>query len=364
MSRERYFVDAFDLGVNEKGINRVLECLVPPLRDSGENVVFATTAAGAERLGGGPDLLVVQRTKQSMWEQWGLPVLATRIGCASIYSHREAGPLWGPPLVLHVPEDPEVRWSREPISGLNDTARRAYSRALMRRSLRRAQIVAASVPSVAQQLQQRYHVAAVTTIPLGVDHMTFSPASRPREDCIFHLGSVDPRDQTEMVVKGYLAAAETARLPPLVIAGNLGGRVGGAVERVMVGRAHATEVLRLGWISDDRLADLYKHSMLVVQLASDEGFGLQPLESLASGAPLIVADSAAVRDVVGEAACFVDAKESALRDGLLALAASPQRRTRLRQAGVARASRYGWEETALRVLLSLRLAAGTQAVGE
>src|SRR4051794_27887003 len=121
----RYLIDAFDLGRNQKGITRVISCLLPQLTAQSSNkILVVTTAAGLPLLPGGNDPIVVTTGLQSEWEQWGLPRLARDLRVDAIYSHRECGPSWGPPIVLHIPEDPAVRWRRSPPRSARDRARK------------------------------------------------------------------------------------------------------------------------------------------------------------------------------------------------------------------------------------------------
>ena len=101
-----------------------------------------------------------------------------------------------------------------------------------------------------------------------------------------------------------------------------------------------------GRLSDEALADHFRHALVVVQPASDEGFGLQPLEALASAAPLVVGDAAAVVDVVGDAAVCAPPHAQALATVLLALCEDQGRRKTLRAAGPLVADRYSWGVTA------------------
>ncbi len=57
-----------------------------------------------------------------------------------------------------------------------------------------------------------------------------------------------------------------------------------------------------GRLTDIDLVDRLANAAVVVQPSSDEGFGLQPLEALAAGAPVVVTAAPAVIDVVGDAA--------------------------------------------------------------
>ena len=282
-----------------------------------------------------------------------MPRLAHRLRADAIYSHRECGPLWGPALVLHMPEDPEVRWARTPPVSLRQTARRVYSRALLRRSLQSAEVVGASTPAVARRLAERYGLlnAHVSLIPLGVDLELFTPAPSPTRDAVFHLGSADPRDRTELVVDGWIAAsAADSTLPPLVIGGSL-GQIGTRA------RQHAqslgVDVRFTGRLDDSSLACWFREAAVVVQPSADEGFGLQPLEAMASGAPLVVTQDGAVADVVADAAIVVGATPGDIAHGIRV--ALSQGNT-LRRAARQRAEGYSWDSTANAVLHALEAA--------
>lgn len=355
-----YLLDALDLGTNPKGISRVLSSLVPELVGlRAGHVLVACTRAGAGLLPVPEDRLVVVPSRlQSRWEQWELPRLARRLRVQAVYSHREAGALWGAPLVLHVPEDPEVRWARQPTVSFRNLARRRYSRAVMRRALCRAAVVGASTPSVAAHLSAAYGIDDVRVLPLGVDLSRFTPAPHPAEDMVFHLGSADQRDRSDLVVQAYArAVAREPGLPPLVLGGALGEHLRSLV-LATAGRCSVADRVRLtGRLDDAALADHYRRALVVLQPASDEGFGLQPLEALACGAPVVVTPAPAVLDVVGDAAVTVRPTAEAFGDQLLRVARDSELRGRLRSAGPVRAARYSWRRSAELVLEALEDAA-------
>jgi hypothetical protein len=83
--------------------------------------------------------------------------------------------------------------------------------------------------------------------------------------------------------------------------------------------------LRLpGRVPDDELRRYYSSAAVCVQPSRYEGFGLQPLEALACGVPLVITPEAAVESVVGEAAVVA----SGASRQLLAEAISRSGRTR------------------------------------
>ena len=81
-----------------------------------------------------------------------------------------------------------------------------------------------------------------------------------------------------------------------------------------------------------------------------EGFGLPVLEAMASGTPVVAANTTALPDTCGGAARLVEPEPEAIREALLALLGDAAERERLRGARPrARAAEFSWERTAREV---------------
>jgi len=65
-------------------------------------------------------------------------------------------------------------------------------------------------------------------------------------------------------------------------------------------------VILTGEVADDDLAALYTGARALVMPSEDEGFGLQAVEALACGTPVVACDGPALREVLGERVTFVD----------------------------------------------------------
>jgi glycosyltransferase involved in cell wall biosynthesis len=223
----------------------------------------------------------------------------------------------------------------------------------MRAAMRRAAIVAASTPTVASLLSNRFRipVSSISLIPLGVDLTLFSPAAGPTADTIFHLGSPDPRDRTLLVVEACADARDLVdTLPKLVVGGDVAGLAADVQRRAA---ELDVDVVLTGRLSDSDLASHLRNAAVVVQPSSDEGFGLQPLEAMASGAPVVVTEAEAIADVVGDAAIMCNPTAPTMARAILA---ALDRSADLREAGRRRAETYTWDATADAVLRSLAAA--------
>ena len=350
-------LDARDVGINRVGVARVLEAVVPRLvqLDPDRYLVVATHAA-ANRLEGVDPARVrtVPALPQSVWEQIALPALATAFGVDATYCHRECAAVWGPPVLLHVTEDPEIRWEREIDPELRDRARRRYSRLFMDRSLQRARVVT-STESTRLDLVRRHGVRSeqIEVVPLGVDTDRFTPARADPHQArpyFFSLASDPSRDHPEAVLEAFAQfRAGSDANADLVIAGNLGDQRF-ALEAMARRLELEACVTFPGRISDEKLSSLYAGSLATISASSDEGFGLQPLEALACGALLIATRVPAVEEVIrGAVVLWTDLRVASLATAMATAVSSATLREDATRANRLVAARFDWSTTATRL---------------
>jgi glycosyltransferase involved in cell wall biosynthesis len=107
----------------------------------------------------------------------------------------------------------------------------------------------------------------------------------------------------------------------------------------------------LGRVSSCDLAQLYNAAMCLVHPAFYEGFGLTPLEAMACGTPVIVANVSSLPEVVGDAALLVDPRnDEEITVALMRLLTDGQLREELRAKGLRRASAFSWERSAAQTM--------------
>ncbi|HSL23359.1 MAG TPA: glycosyltransferase family 1 protein [Vicinamibacterales bacterium] len=106
----------------------------------------------------------------------------------------------------------------------------------------------------------------------------------------------------------------------------------------------------LGFVSDDTLAALYRLAAVFVFPSLYEGFGLPPLEAMASGTPVVTSNVSSLPEVVGDAALLVDPYDTAAIGGAVKLVLTDETlREDLRRRGFARAAEFSWARAAERV---------------
>jgi alpha-1,3-rhamnosyl/mannosyltransferase len=109
-----------------------------------------------------------------------------------------------------------------------------------------------------------------------------------------------------------------------------------------------------GYVEIERLAELYRGAACLVQSSRYEGFGLPVLEAMASGTPVVAVPDAAVREVAGDAAVFVE--DDRLADGIRRAMGE---RAAYVEAGLRRAAAFSWRTAAERTLAVYREILGT-----
>ena len=105
------------------------------------------------------------------------------------------------------------------------------------------------------------------------------------------------------------------------------------------------------FIEEKHLPSVYSMTHLFVYPSTYEGFGLPPLEALACGAPVVVARSSSLPEVVGQAAIFTNPHDyqdiaKALERGLNDV----ELRAQLRKSGIEHATKFSWSDMTMKTL--------------
>lgn len=196
----------------------------------------------------------------------------------------------------------------------------------------------------------------VSVIPNGIDNV-FAPhrvedveAMRerlgiPSRRYVLSLGSLEPRKNLSGLFGAWKRIVQ--RIPEdiwLVVAGGKGNRrVFQDVELdKLPARVHLT-----GHIADDELPALYAGALVFAYLSFYEGFGLPPLEAMASGVPVLTGNRTSLPEVVGDTGLMVDPYDQmAAAEALLRMIECRELRLELSQKAIERAGGFKWDKTA------------------
>ena len=105
----------------------------------------------------------------------------------------------------------------------------------------------------------------------------------------------------------------------------------------------------LGFLPDETLAILYRLAAVFVFPSLYEGFGLPPLEAMASGTPVVTSNVSSLPEVAGDAAMLVDPYDvDSIVDGVRRVLTEPALAEDLRRKGLVRAREFSWERSVAR----------------
>jgi glycosyltransferase involved in cell wall biosynthesis len=284
------------------------------------------------------------RARSQVWRMAvGLPLLLRRLRPALAHFQHALPSACPCPAVVTVHD---LSFEGDPsVMGLRD---RFVFRTVVPRSARRAARVLAVSERTKRDLIELYDVPEekIIVTPNGVDP-AFSPDGPRVDEPAFGLvvGTLQPRKDPEAAIEALaLLGNGTLRL---VFAGpDKGGRA--SAERAAERNGLVDRVVFRGHVSQDELAALYRGAACLVFPSRYEGFGLPALEAMATGTPVVATTAGALPEVVGDAAILVeDRNPVALAGGIERALAD---RERLVAAGLERAKRFTWAETARRTL--------------
>lgn len=251
-----------------------------------------------------------------------------------------------------------------------EPALQRYLARVVPRSLRRASLVLADSHTTRSDLERLAGVSPERSVVIypGVaprfcplPASTTEPARQrmglPASFLLF-VGTLEPRKNLVRLLEAYHLLRETAppTLPSLVIA----GRKGWLYEDIFATVARLcleSHVHFLDFVYDEMLPTLYNLAEVFVYPSRYEGFGLPVAEALACGTPVVTSAVASLPEVAGDAAVLVDPYDSTdIARGIARALAEAQQ---LRVAGLRRARRFPWEQSA-RALLACYLRASEQ----
>ena len=355
----RLAVDTTSLIGARTGIGTVTESYLRRLPRPGIDVsAFAVTRRGAGAMSASlPDGVsahrrpMVARPLRAMWARSSWPPIELWTGSIDL--------VWGPNFV--VPPSSAARLvtvhdlTCVHMPELTTADTRQVPR-LLQRAVRDGAHVHAVSQSVADDLTETLdidpkHITVVHNgAPDRVDPTTrASLAERGRAsiggDYVLALGTVEPRKDLPSLVRAFDRLAGDRPTLRLVIAGPDGW--GTDALRDAIGAAHHSgRIVRTGWVSDDERATLLAGARVLAYPSLLEGFGLPPLEAMATGTPVVATRVGALPEVLDDAAEWADPRDvDSLHDAIVRVLDDEALSARLTSAGDARLDHFSWDRS-------------------
>jgi glycosyltransferase involved in cell wall biosynthesis len=297
--------------------------------------------------------------KNIWWHQTALPELAARhrLDVAHVPTYRRLP--WPKPcaLVATIHDLAPFR-----LAGKYDWTRMAYGRFVVPRLARRQDEIIAVSQTTARDITACLGVRRerVSVVHNGLEHARFFPGSRLRaasavaqahglgKPYFLYVARLEHpgKNHVRLITAFNRFKAATRSDWQLVLAGrdwHGAEHIHGAIRQ----SPFAPDIRCLGFVPDSGVPDLYRTAGAFVYPSLFEGFGMPPVEAMACGCPVISSGRGALAEVVGDAAALVEPEDvDSLTAQLCSLATDDVARARWRKAGLERAARFDWANTA------------------
>ena len=187
----------------------------------------------------------------------------------------------------------------------------------------------------------------IFVVYLAADSSAMTPLElQEPENYFLAVGTLEPRKNLERVIRAFMHVVQEHPQAPdkLVLVGRRGQETG-RLRRLM--KDAGDRVQATGYLSDERLAELYRHAKALVYPSLYEGFGLPVLEAMGRGCPVITSNTTSLPEVAGNAAICVDPTDiDDIARAMSRVLTQSDLRQELARNGIARAAEFSWDRCA------------------
>ncbi len=241
-----------------------------------------------------------------------------------------------------------------------------FKRVLREAALRSARIATVSHVS-ATDIAQFLHVPEDK---IDVIHNGVSPAFTPAPDqsgafhtkrdhiALLYVGRADPYKNIERLIHVVDVLQRKFDCPTrLTLVGAPDPRYPEPTN--LIASLGLEDVVRwTGFVMDSDLLAHIRNADVMVHASRYEGFGLQIIEAMACGIPVVCSNAGALPEVAGNAAILVPPDDTdAYAQAILELRDNPQKRNQMITAGLTNAQRFSWQITASETIACYEAAA-------
>jgi glycosyltransferase involved in cell wall biosynthesis len=233
-------------------------------------------------------------------------------------------------------------------------ARNLFQR-LVKRSHRRADFIITISEHTKKDLMRLLAIPEekIRVILPGVNHSVFKPRDKiqarerlglPEDDhLILNVSSDEPRKNVETLIEALRLLSNELENVKFVHIGALSKKSQDLVQQYALEK----QVINHLRVNEEELAVWYCAADVFVFPSFYEGFGLPPLEAMASGCPVICSDRASLPEVVGKAALLIDPRETQnLVLAIKRVLMDTSRQAEMVRTGLEQAAKFSWAKAA------------------
>jgi len=209
--------------------------------------------------------------------------------------------------------------------------------------------ISETLPSIRPEKITVAHLGLPSVFLSGLHEMGASPLEG--EPYLLHLGGMDPRKNTRMVIRNFLELKREHRIKEKLVI--LGLKTLTPFELSPEEFSESEQWICLpGFVPDTVIPTYYRHAQAFLFPSLYEGFGIPLLEAMASGTPIITSNCTSLPEIAGEAALFVDpSNPEELKKAIIRIIDDVNLKSRLTELGTKQLNIFDWESTAKLTLL-------------
>ncbi|OGY78610.1 MAG: hypothetical protein A3B74_04480 [Candidatus Kerfeldbacteria bacterium RIFCSPHIGHO2_02_FULL_42_14] len=252
------------------------------------------------------------------------------------------------------------------------------TKVLVPRSIKKATHIIAVSDTTKKEIEERFHIPSerIGVIYEGVlstkdfsgisvgEQQTFDKKHEPQQESIqtllehikdqkyiLSVNTLEPRKNMTRLIQAFEHMQHSHPEPlHFIIAGSLGWKYE-EIFRAMKNSPCKQRIHYVGYITQEEKYTLLRNAVVFVCVSLWEGFGLSNLEAMSCDTPVLASHIPAFREVLGDAAYFVDPYDvKAIAQGLQELLTNTKLRRRYQQFGKKRTQEFSWQQCAEQTL--------------
>ena len=212
---------------------------------------------------------------------------------------------------------------------------------------------------VKNDIKKHYRIAdakiAVTYNGVQAEFLPLSQSEKERvkadfsqgQDYFFFVGAVHPRKNVHRMIAAFDEfKRKSSSKVKLLIAGRFAWQTA-EVKKAFDAATCQSDILFLGFVSENDLPRLMGAAMAFVWVSLFEGFGIPLLEAMHAEVPIITSTVSAMPEVAGDAAILVNPESiSEIAKAMAAINSDMDLRCRLVSAGKLQREKFNWDSSA------------------
>lgn len=170
------------------------------------------------------------------------------------------------------------------------------------------------------------------------------------DNFILAVGTLEPRKNISTLIRSFVVIKRKYPDYKLVIVGKKGWKYN-QIEATLKQFELEKEVIFPGYLDDHELRKMYALAKVFVFPSLYEGFGIPPLEAMASGCPVVSSNVASLPEVIGDAGLLIDPHNALkMADAVIRLLGDEQVLNMMIGRGKIQAEKFSWKRSAEKVL--------------